>query len=466
MNVQKLTDFNQEQVGLLIPDNIQKECWQVTRNNSPNISRWQSYLNLVTMKTILPWLRDIFEQNQTIIKVKNEADLLEIWEFVNGFAISIGAVNLVFIPSESEDLGEICVPQEWVDIPSLAADFYVAIQINSDESWLRIWGYSSYEYLKNEAEYDPFSRSYTLGEEQLDHDIIFMLVTAEYTEQHNHFIPELGFLSQQKAQELLTKLKSFKDYAPRLIIPFQQWGLIFVNDQWRKQLFEARKPINLTAWINYNFQQAMLTGWQTLESLELSLGIGTNGTNGTNGLNGFAMRSRAVNIDTIYHCENETCRKQAIESVAKINRNTAEASRAIAALTHVLRSCEDDDTRWSAELSLRNLDPHNAALAIWRGKIIDLGIDLAKHKVALVIGTLPKSTTKTSIFVKVYSREADLLPENLILTIIDENFNEFNKIISRNFDNSLQYKFWGQPGEQFSIKLSLGDAQITETFVI
>jgi len=37
------------------------------------------------------------------------------------------------------DLTKRMVPQEWVDIPEWAADYYLAVQVNPDSGWLRIW---------------------------------------------------------------------------------------------------------------------------------------------------------------------------------------------------------------------------------------------------------------------------------------------------------------------------------------
>ena len=37
----------------------------------------------------------------------------------------------MLIPSEAIDDSELEVPQEWVDIPSWAADYYLAVQITT-----------------------------------------------------------------------------------------------------------------------------------------------------------------------------------------------------------------------------------------------------------------------------------------------------------------------------------------------
>lgn len=73
-------------------------------------------------------------------------DLSSIWEVVNGTAIGIGETRIVLIP-EAMDTDEYEVQAEWVDIPSWAADYYLAVQVNSEDCWLRIWGYTTHKKL-------------------------------------------------------------------------------------------------------------------------------------------------------------------------------------------------------------------------------------------------------------------------------------------------------------------------------
>ncbi len=455
ITLDNLIDFHEEQIGLTITDAIQEESWQLAQENSSNATKWQTYLNLLTLKTCLPWLKDILAED----KIKYTNDLLDIWEFINGFAVEVNHTKLIFIPSENEDLGEINVPQEWIDIPAYAGDYYIAVQINPDEKWLRIWGYCSYEQLKNRGEYDAFMRSYSLDEAELDEDLIFILASTEYLETEKQFIPELSRLSNKKVTELLEQLKQVKDYSPRLILSFDQWGAIFTNQNWRKELSEARQPINLSAWMQNNFQQTIRAGWQSLENLPLTLGMNLEKNYA------LAMRSVDVNIDEIYNNQNKHQQRLAIEVVAKLSQDNQDYQNAIAALIYVLNNCQDEEIRWSAESSLRKLDPQHQALGIWQSKIINLESDSVENNIALVIGTLPKLPNQISIFMQIYPLEKQRLSENIIVKIIDKNEEEFHRIVSRDIDNLLQYKFWGEKTEEFSITISFKNTKLTENFI-
>ena len=85
---------------------------------------------------MLPELSAASETSAQIASSEN------LWEFVTGFALNLGKSRLVIIPSETIDTDEFSVPQEWVDIPELAADYYLAVQVNFEDRWLRVWGFS------------------------------------------------------------------------------------------------------------------------------------------------------------------------------------------------------------------------------------------------------------------------------------------------------------------------------------
>ncbi|HEY9822378.1 MAG TPA: DUF1822 family protein, partial [Candidatus Sericytochromatia bacterium] len=57
-------------------------------------------------------------------------------------------------------------------------------------------------------------------------------------------------------------------------------------------------------------------------------------------------------------------------------------------------------------------------------------------------------------------------PPSLQLTVLDESGATFLEAQSRSADNYIQLQFSGVPGEQFSVRVSLGDASILQDFVI
>jgi hypothetical protein len=80
-----------------------------------------------------------------------------LWEMVNGSIVTVGKMRIALIPTEAVDRSELAVPQEWVDIPSWAADYYLGVQIDPDCRELTIYGFTTHQQLKNQATYDAKS---------------------------------------------------------------------------------------------------------------------------------------------------------------------------------------------------------------------------------------------------------------------------------------------------------------------
>lgn len=101
-----------------------------------------------------------------------------------------------------------------------------------------------------------------------------------------------------------------------------------------------------------------------------------------------------------------------------------------------------------------------------RGKLIDLGIQLADRPVALIVELTPEER-KRNILLQVHPIGNQMyLPPLLQLTVLDESGLIFLEAQARNADNYIQLQFSGVPGEQFSVKVALGDASIVEDFVV
>jgi hypothetical protein len=103
---------------------------------------------------------------------------------------------------------------------------------------------------------------------------------------------------------------------------------------------------------------------------------------------------------------------------------------------------------------------------ISRGRLIDLGVQMSSHLLALVITITPGENSEIDILARVCPTRSITLPKNLKFTILDETEKVCLEACAREVDNWMQLEFTGKPGESFSIKLALEDASITEHFVI
>ena len=208
----QLQHFDSENSYLLrltINEADREIAWQQAQHQSNPISRYNAYLNGACLNPVLNWLSEwmageAFPQPS----VWHSQDISSIWEVVNGTAIQIGDTRLVLIPSDEGDLEELCVPQEWVDIPNWSADYYLPVQVNldgdEDECWMEVCGFATHRQLKNEGTYSAGDRTYALPTKELTESLVVMQITLGLNLQAG--ISPLPSLSELKATELLQNL--------------------------------------------------------------------------------------------------------------------------------------------------------------------------------------------------------------------------------------------------------------------
>ena len=111
---------------------------------------------------------------------------------------------------------------------------------------------------------------------------------------------------------------------------------------------------------------------------------------------------------------------------------------------------------------------NNLTSAVKRGKLIDLGIQLAGEKVALIVTCQP-ADEEMEIRLQVYPAERFMsLPPNLQLTVLDEmgTISPELQVRARDADDCIQLEFTGKVGERFSVVIALEDVRIAEDFQI
>jgi hypothetical protein len=178
---------------------------------------------------------------------------------------------LILLPTEAIDLDELRVPQEWVDIPSWVADYYLAVQVDVDDRWLRIWGYTTHQHLKQQATYDAGDRSYYLDGSDLIQNLNVLWVArqlgGESTRAAVNSLPPLPLV---QADNLLQRLGSTTIAMPRLAVPFSLWGALLEHGGWRQQLYEQRQGLpaqrSILEWLRTGVSDlAQQMGWGRLE---------------------------------------------------------------------------------------------------------------------------------------------------------------------------------------------------------
>lgn len=389
LSFDELMVIDSDQLWLEFSLEDQIAAWQQSQNQaySNDAACWNAYQNYLCLKAFQIWL-----EAETDLQDKPEvwpqlSQLPSFWEVVNGTVITLGKTRLALFPSETINLEELRVQREWIDIPDWAADYYLAVQLNLEERWLKVLGYATHDQLKNEGKYDPMDGTICLNRESLIEDLNVMWITQELSTSCNLVVKPLPSLSSQKAEALLNKLSQPSCYSPRLDVPFEQWAALVANPTWRQHLYQRRSQyvtspktlVNLSQWVQGIFE----AGWQVVEELV---------------------------VPTV------------LVPVAK-----------------------------SANL-------------IKRAKQIDLG----EHAVALIVTRTPEDDQEISILLQVEPTSGQItLPQNIQLSAFDKSGTIHREVRAKNATPSIELpRLVGFPGEQFSVKLALGDFSIIEDFVI
>lgn len=121
--------------------------------------------------------------------------------------------------------------------------------------------------------------------------------------------------------------------------------------------------------------------------------------------------------------------------------------------------------RGRSESGVRETDQQYAGVR--KGKVLNLGVQLAEQPVILVIEIKPAESDRFQILIQVHPASETLyLPPNLRLVILDGQDETFLEAKAREADNFIQLSFRGSVGEAFGARVSLEDAVITEYFKI
>lgn len=164
-------------------------------------------------------------------------------------------------------------------------------------------------------------------------------------------------------------------------------------------------------------------------------------------------------IETVF-----THQRPAVVFLGESNQGTMDATT-ISELTHLIQTTKDEETRWRAAEALWTIDPLHPMSGVRR--VLDLGMHLAGQGVALMVAILQKPNQNVAVLLRVYPMGSQrYLPAKLQLAGLLEDGKPFLEAESRDRDDYIQLKFCAEFGEQFQVRVSLGNASITESFVV
>lgn len=119
----------------------------------------------------------------------------------------------------------------------------------------------------------------------------------------------------------------------------------------------------------------------------------------------------------------------------------------------------------SPELSL-SFNTRCASEEIQRGKLINLGMQLNRRHLIMLLTVTPEPDEKRRVLVQLHPTVNDeYLPPFVQLTLQSKTGKICQEVISRNHDNYIQlHPFTGKSGKKFTIEVSWNDTQIREEF--
>lgn len=485
MSTLSLTTLYPDQMWLEVSREQLEQTIASEQRYSYDVAANTAINNRLTLEAFSSWLLSESGIDEQLKVIPSPDALPSIWEMVNGTAIQVGKTRIVLIPSDEIDTDEFCVPAEWIDIPSWRADYYIAVQVNLEDCWLRFWGYTTYKKLKEKGKYDTIIRTYLLEPEELIEDLNIMWVARSLggdcakrsgKADRTCAVKPLPTLSQAQAETLLAQLSQQSCYSPRLKVDFEQWGALIENETWRQNLYQQRIASvvppqivwqNLSKW----FENVFAQGWQTVEDVlaptELIPVLGANNPEAdTEG------KSKAIAsiIPLLQPHHDELLRRQAAGVLGKIGVGNNDVSIALTELMHTAR---EEKTRWQAAISLEKIDPNHPQAGRQRAKLIDLGMQLDGHPVALIVAVMPKADRKVSVFLQVQPTNAQTnLPPGLKLSLLSELDETIREIEARSDatgqgkDDCIQLAFNCSPGNNFRVKVTCNNVSFTESFAI
>ncbi|MFH7027501.1 MAG: DUF1822 family protein [Heteroscytonema crispum UTEX LB 1556] len=263
------TFANPTDLILEIPTEAKSQAWQKSQSFSHTTSRYQAYINELCLSAILPWLQEDFTPQAKVWS--STTALPSFWELVNGTAVILDGTRFILVPSEAMDLSELRVAQEWVDISSWAGDYYLAVQVEADDGFVRVWGYCTHAQLKHRGNYDPGDRTYSIDASDIA-EITALGVARQLCPQEltKSAILQLPILPQEQAQNLIARLGNPEIIAPRLAIPFQLWGALIEHGGWRQSLYQRRLGLpeqwSVLQWLLLGVSQLAQTyGWKSFD---------------------------------------------------------------------------------------------------------------------------------------------------------------------------------------------------------
>jgi hypothetical protein len=486
LTIEEFQSIYPNQLCLTLDDDLCQKAWKNSQSYFNYSSRWNIYLNQITLRTLLDvWSEKDSELPETPSICLDESITALLWEFVNGSIIDVNGYKIALIPSSTIDTEALYVQQEWVDIPELAANYYIAVQVLPKDRILRAWGFTTHAKLKEAGEYDVVEKTYILDRGLMFDNLMSLWVSLELCPESLAEIDPLPSLSTIQSEELLKTLCTNTNGIPRLDIDFSLWGGFLSSDRLRQKLYQLRmnpKQCHLSEWLSTRVAR----GWQTwidfIENYKKEFPEAYSATQAPQ-LQALPLRilstrkrshpqtiqdlSQHIQSTLNQPGEEESCRK-AIGVLGDMGTDSIEA---VELLHQVICTAQDDETRWQAAFSLERLVPNHPDASMCRVKVVKIEIQFSPRSIAMIVSLIPQIDGRVGVWIKLMPADKHpQLPLGLSLIVKSELGQEKKTPTTDNKQEQydwLQIRFNGQRGTKFQTVVSWENTQVvSEEFLI
>lgn len=401
-------------------------------------------------------------------------------QFIDGFALSISGIKVVFIPSQDLDLMGFEVDREWVDLSNWAADYYVPIQVDVAQNYLHLWGFISHQNLQLSANLDRNLQRYEVESSELidDMDTLWMscdLVANRELASERSTVDSLAALSKSEAKILIARLQQQhqSSRSPRLLLPFDRWGSILNCPEYLSDYANSVPVITkIGDWFGDRFTEIENIGmswadlgWKTIEQI----------CNRSQPLPGYFAANnheakfavRGISLSTEHEIDRAVQNLYTNQSSPNKVDLPADIESPMLLLVYLMQHTNDETLRWQAAEYLWTISPNNSKY--WHRLIKNLGLVMQGHKLGLMVAAIPLLDGTYAILNRVYSiGSEDYLPPDVQLNLLSENGDRLYRVESRStvLDSYIQLYFTASVGDRFNVCITMNNASVTEAFTL
>jgi hypothetical protein len=477
LNISELRNLVPESIWFEITADLRERVERdIDRTQHSNqIAKYHARLNRLSLYALQSWIESQADKFDRPIELFPSAEGLPwIWEITNGTALNIGNTRLVIIPSDFIDTEELIVPQEWVDVPSWAGNYYLAVQVDEENGRICLWGYISYDEVKKLGKFDDIYRNYHLDREDLHDDFEVLWLDCQINTAVQLQQEALPQVDDATAERLIAKIETPNIFSPRLDLKFDDLKNILNDLKHLKKLYTDRNRIRLPDWLNKIGDEIIKfvdKGYIEIKDL----------VNQPDPLPGYmGTWASKFNISKI-DLSTESKQRDVVNSLyanqhpdLKVDLpSNIESSELL--LLYLMQHTVDEPLRWKAAEYLWTIEPNNSNKL--HRRIKSLSLVIGNYKLGLMVAIIPLLDGNYAVLNRVYPIDShQYLPSNVRLTLLSEDNEQLYQVQSRASNSSakeltgkdpyIQTYFVCNVGNCFNVCVSVDNANVTELYKI